>query len=147
MSKGAHCENLLVSGSVYRAPGEVVGSRRQDVLVEGSTTMTSETSPVGRPYASSSDATNSAPAGRGRNVTTAPVAVVEFQAKEGITMAMGVELKGTTVNVSGRDAGTLPPEKLTLKDPHCVTEEKEMVLKCEWTAGGPNASSTARTRA
>ena len=80
-------------------------------------------------------------------MTTAPVAVVAFQLKEGMTIEMGVELKGTTVNVRGRAEGSLPPEKCTSKDPHCVTDEKEIELKRDWTTGGPKVKKTARTRA
>ena len=85
-------------------------------------------------------------AGKGRNVTAAPVAVDEFQLKLGIMMDTGVELKGTTVNVKGRDAGGLPPEKRISKEPHCLTEEKVTELNREETERGPKATRATMTR-
>lgn len=91
--------------------------------------MTSETWAALTPLASSKDATKSVPAAKGRKVIAAPVREVLFQSDSGISIDMGVPLKGTTVKAKGREEGSLPPAKDTVKLPHCRTGEKEMVSK------------------
>lgn len=84
--------------------------------------------------------------GNGRNVTAAPDAVDEFHVKFGIMMETGVELKGTTVNVKGRDTGGLPPAKRISKEPHCLTEEKVIESNREKTERGPRARRATMAR-
>lgn len=105
--------------------------------------MISDTGPVATPFASSREAINSVSAANGRKVTIAPVAVVSFHADDGISIERGVELKGTTVKVSGSGGGT-PPLKTTLKDPHCWTDENEMELNFETTVGGPKVKAATK---
>lgn len=90
---------------------------KHEVLSDGATRRISDTNPVPSPYESSNEATNSVSAGKGKKVTMAPVAVVGSQFKFWMGIEMGFESKGMTVNVKGRAAGGLPPEKRTLKLP------------------------------
>lgn len=109
---------------------------------DGETTVTSETlaAPVGSPSASSSEATNSVPAERGRKVKYAPVRDVSFHALLGRMKTDGVALIGTTVSWRGSARGARPPVKLTENEPHCESDEKVILLNCACTAAG------ARTR-
>lgn len=91
--------------------------------------ITSDTDAAPSPFASSKDATNSVPAGKGRKVMAAPLNVMLSQAESAIPMTIGVRLKGMTVKERGRAAGGLPPEKSTVKLPHCCKGEKVIELK------------------
>ena len=143
-SKDPHCDNVPLI--VYRGGGIDRNPARQDVLFDASMLMTSETVPVPTPFASSRDATNFVPAGNGRKVMAAPVTVLEFQSEFGISIERGVALKGTTVKVKGRDAGGLPPEKRTVKLPHCCTGENEIESKSQRAASGPKLKTTTVKR-
>lgn len=139
-----HCESGVATR--YRSSTASPAGSRQEVLLELSTCMMSETGPVPTPFASSNDATNCVSAGKGRKVIAAPVRVTLSQLDVAISMDIGVRLKGTTVNTSGSDAGSLPPANFTEKLPHCWTAEKVIELN-EWTTCGPKARSVlARAR-
>lgn len=101
--------------------------------------MTSDTVAALLPSASSSEAMNSVPALRGKNVIAAPVRVALSQSESAIPMDMGVALKGTTVRCRGSAAGGLPPVNNTVKLPHCVTGENVIESKLARTTGSPRA--------
>lgn len=119
---------------------------RQDVSSDESIGIISEIGPVLEPFASSRDATNCVPVGNGRKVIAAPVSVTLFQSELEISMDIGVRLKGTTVNVRGSDAGSLPPAKCTEKLPHCCTAENVIELNERTTCGPKARRMLARAR-
>lgn len=112
--------------------GGAVLEGKQEESSEDPISMMPETFPVGLPSASSSEATKDVPAANGRKVTADPVLVTGSQELASMDMNRGlVELKGTTVKVSGRATGAWQPLKVTLKDPHCAIEEKVTALNAK----------------
>lgn len=111
---------------------------KHDELPEGRILITSDTGPIPAPFASSNEATNVVLAGKGKNVTAAPVLVFASHASRATIMDSGfVELNGMIVNTRGAADGGLPPTNDTLKGPHCVTEEKVIELKEARTSCDP----------
>ena len=141
--KSSHWDNGVAT---VKRCGVVDELERQEVSSDESIGIISETGPVLAPLASSRDATNCVPVGNGRKVTAAPVRVTLFQSELDISMDIGVRLKGTTVNVRGSDAGSLPPVKCTEKLPHCWTAEKVIELKERTTCGPKARRMLARAR-
>jgi hypothetical protein len=85
---------------------------------EDNISIISETKPTPFPLASSTEAMKVVPAAKGRKEMVAPVLVVSSEEGFGMGMERGDKLKGRSVKVRGRAAGSLPAEKLTLKGPH-----------------------------
>jgi hypothetical protein len=132
---GRHCDTvpLNIYGNVEFV---MLPVGKHDVSFEGWISTTLDTGPVPAPVASSNEAISVVPAARGKNVTAAPVPVFEFHA----VLATGmdsefVELIGTIVNERGSADGGSPPPKETLKVPHCLTAEKEILVNARTSCG------------
>lgn len=104
--KGSHCDTAPFTANEAAGVLALSPVGKQDVLLEGSIFITSDTFPVLLPSPSSRDATKDVPAANGRNVIAAPLLEPAFHEVLGMGIFwILVEAKGMTVNESGSAGG------------------------------------------